>query len=325
LISLAQFRNKPRPKDKLEPFKMEQSDAVSMFKDTLRAHGLHPEEIVTDGSIHRFSIGKKSNSDGYYSLSIKEYGGSGIYGNWQVDNSPHHWTSYTEAELSPTQLAKIRRQRAKEQKEIREENKRRFESGIKKAEEYLLSCRKADNEHPYITKKQVGIFDDIQQNEKDLIIPVYSAEGSVQTYQRILADGKKKLFMSGGTAKGGFYPMVGDTSTICICEGYATGWSIHNATGYQVFCAFNAGGLKTIATLMKKEYPQALILICADNDHGKPQNTGIKSGRDAAKEVGGLVVFPEAEDGISDFNDLAVVHGFDAVVRYAFSGHAARV
>ncbi len=314
MTSLAQFKNTPRPKDKLEPFKMEQSDAVSMFKDTLRANGLQPEEIVTDGNIHRFSVGKKSNSDGYYSLTIKEYGGHGIYGNWQVHTTPLHWTSYTEAELSPTQLAKIRRQRAKEQKEIREEEKRRFESGIKKAEKHLLSCRKADDDHPYIIKKQVGIFEDIHQYDNDLIIPVYSAEGTVQTYQRILADGKKKLFMSGGTAKGGFYPMAGDISTVCICEGYATGWSIHKATGYQVFCAFNAGGLKTIAMLMKKEYPQAHILVCADNDHGKPQNTGIKAGLDAANKVGGLMVCPGAEDGITDFNDLFVVHGLDAVV-----------
>jgi phage/plasmid primase-like uncharacterized protein len=314
LISLAEFKDIPRPKDKREPLRAKPHDVIDMFRDALAGQGFRPQEIVPDGIIHRFAVGKKSNLDGYYSLTLTDYGGRGIYGNWQVDDKEHHWTSYSETELSPTQLSETRRQRAIEKKTIQEENKRRFESGVIKAKKHLLSFRKADMDHQYIIKKQIGIFEDIQRDSDDLIIPVYSVEGKIQTYQRIPADGKKKRYMAGGTAKGGFYPMQGDASTVCICEGYATGWSIHQATGHHVICAFNAGGLKTVAKLIRQEYPDADIKICADNDHGKPQNTGIKAGLDAAREVNGVMVCPKTEDNITDFNDLHVAHGIDAVV-----------
>ena len=116
MTSLAEFKKIPRPKEKPTPLRAGQADVQAMFNDTLAGHELRPIEIIADGEIHRFPVGEKSNLDGYYSLTIAEYGGRGIFGNWQIDVTPHHWTSYTENELSPPQLAKIRRQRAKEQR-----------------------------------------------------------------------------------------------------------------------------------------------------------------------------------------------------------------
>ena len=120
-ISLVEFQGKPKP-IKREPLRLQECDVVAMFRDALADHGLSPQEVVPDGNIHRFQVGQKRNLDGYYSLSITDYGGHGIFGNWQVDINANHWTSYSEEGLTTLQRADIRRQVAAEKEAIREEN-----------------------------------------------------------------------------------------------------------------------------------------------------------------------------------------------------------
>lgn len=111
---------------------------------------------------------------------------------------------------------------------------------------------------------------------------------------------------------------------IVICEGYATGASIHMATGAPVAVAFDAGNLKPVAKAIREKYPNAAITICADNDHGREQetgrNVGVEAARDAAREVQGKVRIPiftagEKQQGLTDFNDLHKARGLDAVRR----------
>ena len=73
---------------------------------------------------------------------------------------------------------------------------------------------------------------------------------------------------------------------ICICEGYATGATIHEATGLKVLCAMNAGNLPKIARLAVKQFPESKILITADNDHTKDVNTGLIAGKKISEELG---------------------------------------
>jgi putative DNA primase/helicase len=49
-------------------------------------------------------------------------------------------------------------------------------------------------------------------------------------------------------------------------EGWATGATLHEATGLPVVVAFNAGNLLLVAKLIRREYPAARLVICADND-----------------------------------------------------------
>jgi putative DNA primase/helicase len=146
----------------------------------------------------------------------------------------------------------------------------------------------------------------------------------VQTLQTISPRGDK-FFVRDGKAKGGFFALgLGDCTTeppivIVVCEGFATGATIHEATGYAVIVAFNAGNLQAVCTAIRRLMPDALIVVAGDDDWANHKgNTGMDAAKQAALSVGGLVVAPRfafAHRGEkeTDFNDMATALGLDAV------------
>lgn len=97
------------------------------------------------------------------------------------------------------------------------------------------------------------------------------------------------------------------------------------ATSFTVCCALNAGNLISAARALRKSWPGAQFILCADNDHqtlvqGRPYNPGVAASIDAAREVEGSVVLPLSIDGkfthgVTDFNDLALLpNGADIVL-----------
>ena len=134
-------------------------------------------------------------------------------------------------------------------------------------------------------------------------------DGTLSSLQFINENGAKK-FLLGGAVKAGCYP-IGDlnrTATILICEGFATGATLHEATGHLTICALFAGNLTSVANCLRQQFKWATILVCGDHD---TSGTGQREARKAAEAVGGLVALPEVEG--RDFNDLHVHRGLDAV------------
>jgi putative DNA primase/helicase len=168
-----------------------------------------------------------------------------------------------------------------------------------------------------------------------LLVPVRDATGELWNVQRIAPDkpingGTDKLFLKGGRKSGlwhwlGAVASPGDVASdampapdvILICEGYATGASLHQATGRPVAVAFDAGNLVHVAKALRARYPAALLVVAGDDDLQTFAKTGHNPGRDkataAARAVHGLAVFPEGlPEGASDFNDLHQHIGGDA-------------
>lgn len=143
------------------------------------------------------------------------------------------------------------------------------------------------------------------------------------------ADGLTKRYWPAGLDPVGAFHLLGpDPEPGCpllICEGYATGASLHMATSLCVAVAFTAGNLIPVAEAMRERYPGRQFVFCADDDWqtknhaGEPWNPGIEKAENAAKLVGGRVVFPvfsgERDVKWTDFNDLHVSEGLDAVRR----------
>ncbi|MCV5295530.1 toprim domain-containing protein, partial [Escherichia coli] len=81
--------------------------------------------------------------------------------------------------------------------------------------------------------------------------------------------------------------------------------------------AIDAGNLLPVAEVMRRTYPQAQIIIAADNDHqqGDSESGGINTGKDAAERdaisVAGRVSLPPT-DYKADWNDYHQQHGLAA-------------
>src|SRR5262249_49086569 len=83
--------------------------------------------------------------------------------------------------------------------------------------------------------------------------------------------------------------------------------------------------LQAVAEAVSRKHPNAQIIIGADDDHETKGNPGIHAALDAALAVDGLLASPGLEQplaaGMTDFNDLAISRGLDAV-RLAFTAAA---
>ena len=196
---------------------------------------------------------------------------------------------------------------------------------------------------PYLERKGVGAHGVRVTADGWLLVPLRDAAGKLWNVQRIApakpqGDGPDKLFLKGGR-KSGLWHMLGSVvsapDVLLLAEGYATAASLHEATGYPVAVAFDAGNLAHVAKALRAQYPPALLVLCGDDDVQTHARSGTNPGRAkataAARAVQGLTVFPEGlPEGGSDFNDLHAHIGGAAglaevgrIVRAAMEAHRA--
>jgi putative DNA primase/helicase len=182
-------------------------------------------------------------------------------------------------------------------------------------------------EAPYLARKGVQGYGVRYEANGAVLVPLRDAAGTLWNLQTILpakpTTGSDKLFMKGGR-KSGLWHMLGATADsaapamVLIAEGYATAASLHQATGYPVAVAFDAGNLKAVAVNLCAAYPAAALVLCGDDDHDTQASTGRNAGREkataAAQAVKGVAVFPaKLLAGETDFNDLHARAGLEAV------------
>jgi hypothetical protein len=116
---------------------------------------------------------------------------------------------------------------------------------------------------------------------------------------------------------------LGEARDILVVEGYATGASVHQATGRPVVVAVNAANLAAVGTALRQAYPQRPIVFLGDDDRHLPPklpNAGREKAEQAAREVGGHAVFPrftatERGPDFTDWNDLHRARGLTVVKR----------
>ena len=112
------------------------------------------------------------------------------------------------------------------------------------------------------------------------------AAGVLHSLQFIGADGTKR-FLRGGHVAGCFFTIADKAQgPLVIAEGCATGASVHEATGFAVVCAMNAGNLKAVAEALRAKWPEREIVIAADNDAWTDGNPGVAKATTAAKGIG---------------------------------------
>lgn len=286
------------------------------MRDTIReVLGYAPDEIVSDGTIHRFPTRDHPQDKAGY-CALYDHGDgflAGYFGDWRSDYY-QTWHNQNGNKLTPDQSEKIKEAKAR----AREERDRQAKEAAEKAKSIWNAAHPAPADHPYLASK--GIQSHLSRIDKheNLVIPVMDPQGDIHSLQTIRPDGEKR-FLTGGRIAGHFFPIKGSDTDgeIVVAEGLATAASIHEAMGgkFTVLAAFNAGNLKPVAMAARSKYPQRKIKLAADNDHRTEGNPGLTKAKEAAEAVGGVTVWPDfdLDDPGTDFNDLAASKGFEAV------------
>ncbi len=128
--------------------------------------------------------------------------------------------------------------------------------------------------HEYWHNKKVWPIGNIRYQDHKIYIPIYSpqAKDQIVSWQTIDAEGEKRFRgpdMTGKSfplGKAFYFPLGEDTERIYVCEGVATGLSIHHITQHQVYCAFGRGNLDNLCLHLLKTKPHRQIVMCLDND-----------------------------------------------------------
>lgn len=140
----------------------------------------------------------------------------------------------------------------------------------------------------------------------DLLVPLHDHQGKQVNVQLINAKGEKR-YLAGGQKAGAFHRIEGG-ELVAVCEGYATGVSVHLATEATVYCAMDCGNLLAVANIARAHHPKSRIILAADNDAHTEGNPGKTKAGQAAAKVRGLVALPD-EPG--DWDDYRQAHGLD--------------
>lgn len=273
--------------------------AVEQFRRAMHAAGINfDDEIIADGQLHRAYV--QGDKPGTRNLSYVlyldglpagyfEHFKTGIKQNWRAD---------TNRRLTPQEVIamRVRIDEERRQKEIALHEQ--HENAAAKAT-HLWNSSIIAKSHLYLAKKCIKPHG-VRIRGNQLVIPMCDQSDRIVSLQFIQPDGSKR-FLSGGQKKGCFFEIGNFSDPLLICEGFATGASLHEELGKYVVVAFDAGNLRRVAEIMQARHPKTKIIIAGDNDLS---GVGQKAANEAAASVGGLVLIPDQAG--CDWNDVVM-------------------
>jgi putative DNA primase/helicase len=288
---------------------------VAQFREAIHSAGLTPPEVIEpDGRLHRFASNGRHHDDAGWYVFYGDGVPAGAFGDWRTD-VVKSWRADVGRRLSPEEDAAHRARIGSIRREREEEEVRRRVGARRQAAAIWQSAAPAPDDHPYLAEKGVSAHG-LRMHEGALIVPM--GDGVELHSLQFIAPSGQKSFLGGGRASASWF-LIGepDGGVVCIAEGYATGASLHEATGHAVAIAFNAGNLPSVARALRQKFPDLRLIVCADDDATTDGNPGLTKAREAAQAVGGLVAVPDfgaqRPDGATDFNDLHRHAGLAAV------------
>lgn len=256
---------------------------------------------------------------------------------------------------SAEEIAKRRALRAQRDAEAAAQEEAQHAAVAEQARAIWEAAKPCDA-HPYLTRKAVksyGLrFGDFPVERVDpntgeltvvtmqaLLVPLVDRSRNIWSVQAISGrEGGPKLLLKHGRKAGNFFMVGGKPHVLdgrrvfVLAEGYATGASVHEATGHTVVVCIDAGNLRSVARQLRERDPKAIIVVAADNDlwgqraDGSPYNPGMEAAALAAKESGALVVAPPfcendatGKDekgrlkGPKDWNDWHGINGAESI------------
>lgn len=280
--------------------------------DAMQSAGITrlPNHIKIDGNFHRFASGNKGqgkggkDTPGWY-IFFPDGIPAGRFGCWRADiDMP--WRADIGRKLTAAEEMALA-QRAAEAKSARDREKQKLQStsadiGL----DIWNGATPASADHPYLARKKVHPHGARVTGDGRLVLPMYSADGTLVSLQFIEAGGGKK-FHENGIAKNVFW-MLGALDTpgmVYVAEGFATAATIHEVSGRPCAIAYSAANLPAAVGILREHYgPLQPITIVADHDAG---GVGKKYAEQACAQYGVFMVMPPKEG--DDANDFYLAGG----------------
>jgi len=268
----------------------------------MRKDGLFPPDMVMDGKIHRFKESDTKSKDSGWYIFFDCVVASGAYGSWK-SGLEKTFSVFVGRDLSSEEM--IEQKNAIESAKLQREAEKKELQRVAAVNAYNIFTNALDatSDHSYLLSKKVKPHGSKISDRGDLIIPRYNVSGKLISLQFINSVGDKK-FLYGGEVTGGFYLLGNITNKIYLCEGFATGATIFEATGCATSICFSAGNLPEVAKNIRKQHEHAEIIIVADNDES---GTGAKFSEFAADLVGAAIIMPPTRG--QDVNDFYLSGG----------------
>jgi putative DNA primase/helicase len=327
-------------------------EIIAQFTDAMCDEGIGPapyETISATGKLERYDVAgdKRKSGNGWYLLHADRFP-NGTFGCNKRYGTDHNFTwkpEHQSAPMSADERRDLERDMKARQAARDEKTREQREAKAELAASIWNDAKPSDGSHGYLTGKgikasgtRIGDFPVFDKDTGEilrtyrgaLLIQIRDFDKRTHSLQAIPArpgeDGKfSKLYLTGGAKRGNFFP-IGQPKknpsgqfVFIVVEGFATGCSVHEATGHAVVVAFDSANLRPVCEAIRAKFPDAVILIAADNDRWTVtpiENPGVHHARKAAHAVSGLIAIPEFDDldgRPTDFNDLHAREGAGAV------------
>ncbi|MFB2832588.1 primase-helicase zinc-binding domain-containing protein, partial [Aeromonas jandaei] len=194
------------------------------------------------------------------------------------------------AGMDPAERERLQQQQqAREAQECKQADIKR-KKAARRAADIMQDCERGQSS--YLVRKGLGWGKGAMNRTLILIaeesfppgstvVPLLNGAGDLVNVQLIRDDGTKS-YLAGGQKNEAYHRIDGET-LVAVVEGYATGLSVHLTTGATVYCAMDCGNLVNVATIARRQHPEAQILLCGDNDATKKGNPGKTKAEQAAQ------------------------------------------
>ena len=290
----------PPKEEPIKPIEHQIRDAMAEYGFTVDA------DIHIDGQIHRFDTDKKKDKAGWY-VFFSDKITAGQFGCWK-NGTAYSFKQDMGRELDTFEeiayKRRIEESKAKRKKELEQKHKTSAET----ATEIWANATLASADHPYLVKKGIDAHGLRVTGDGRLIAPLYKDDELCSL--QFISDNSDKKYLPGGQTQGAYH-IIGDITAnpIYICEGFATGATIHEHTQKPVVIAYNASNLVPVSSTIRERLgATADLVIVADND---ASNTGQAAAEKASKESGARVILPPIEGDANDYaqngGDLAAL------------------
>lgn len=316
-------------------------DAISQFRDAMRAAGLEPPDVIEPGRMHRFpGVGKRNgNRAGWCKLF--DDGMGGCFGDWSSGFS-ENWQAKREKPFSTAEGEAFKRHVAEAQAQAEAQRKARQAETSTKAVAICHAGATPRGDNPYLMRKRVNPVDTLREIDarvaskilgypprsngdeltgRLLVVPVTLGDG-ISTVELIDGEGRKTA-LAGGAKAGGYWatePLPdgdGDGLVVAIGEGVATVLTVRAALMIKRWpadrcigiAALSACNLLAVAKAMRGRYPAAKIIILADlvDKTGEPEPRAIEAARSVRGFVAAPNFGPDRPPGMTDFNDVVAM------------------